>query len=111
MTDERRQHGLKRVRGLATLVRDAVEHGSRAVEKVHVELAARPFAILEHVHGIETPTKAVHIVHDLSVQTVYGSIRLVNGIVGATMEAALDAVEKAERGIAPKSQKLSSPDE
>ena len=97
MTDERRNQGFSRVRGLATLVRDAVEHGSRAVEKVHLELAGRPFSLLEHVPGIETPTKAVHIVHDLSVQTVYGSIRLVNGIVGATMEAALDAAERADR--------------
>lgn len=94
MTDEAKKQSLSRVRGLAALVRDAVEHGSRAVEKVHLEIAKRPFAVLEHVPGIEAPTRAVHVVHDLTVQSVYGSIRLVNGLVGTTVEAALDAVEQ-----------------
>ena len=38
---------LRRWRGLVALVRDGVEHGSRAVEKVHLETAERTFAILE----------------------------------------------------------------
>ncbi|MBK7397741.1 MAG: hypothetical protein IPJ34_15950 [Myxococcales bacterium] len=93
MTDEAKKQSLSRVRGLAALVRDAVEHGSRAVEKVHLEIAKRPFTVLEHVPGIEAPSRAVHVVHDLTVQSVYGSIRLVNGLVGTTVEAALNAVE------------------
>ena len=51
----RRTETLSRARGLAALVRDAVEHGSRAVEKVHLEIARRPFTVLEHVPGIEAP--------------------------------------------------------
>ncbi|MBL8716585.1 MAG: hypothetical protein JNL79_11350 [Myxococcales bacterium] len=94
MTDEAKKQSLSRVRGLAALVRDAVEHGSRAVEKVHLEIAKRPFTVLEHVPGIEAPSRAVHVVHDLTVQSVYGSIRLVNGLVGTTVEAALNAVEQ-----------------
>lgn len=94
MTDEAKKQSLSRVRGLAALVRDAVEHGSRAVEKVHLEIAKRPFTVLEHVPGIEAPSRAVHVVHDLTVQSVYGSIRLVNGLVGTTVEAALNAIEQ-----------------
>lgn len=94
MTDEAKKQSLSRVRGLAALLRDAVEHGSRAVEKVHLEIAKRPFTVLEHVPGIEAPSRAVHVVHDLTVQSVYGSIRLVNGLVGTTVEAALNAVEQ-----------------
>ncbi len=95
MNDDPKKQSLSRVRGLAALVRDAVEHGSRAVEKVHLEIAKRPFVVLEHVPGIEAPTRAVHAVHDLTVQSVYGSIRLVNGLVGTTVEAALDVVERS----------------
>lgn len=94
----RRTETLSRARGLAALVRDAVEHGSRAVEKVHLEIARRPFTVLEHVPGIEAPTKAVHVVHDLTVQSVYSSIRLVNGLVGATVEAAFDLAERPPQG-------------
>ena len=37
----------QRVRGLVKLAGEAVEHGSRAVERVHRATTARPFAILE----------------------------------------------------------------
>ncbi len=84
---------LSKWRGLAALVRDAVEHGSRAVERVQVETAARPFAILEEIPGVATPAKVVHVVHDLSVAGVHGSIRAVNTVVGKTVELALRAAE------------------
>ena len=80
----------KRWRGLFMLVRDAVDHGSRAVQKVHLETARRPFMILEHTPGIEQPSKMVHAIHDLTVSSVYESIRMVNAVVGNTLEIALD---------------------
>lgn len=85
MSEER-----KRWRGLVMLVRDAVEHGSRAIEKVHLESARRPFAILESIPAIEAPTKIVHTVHDLTVASVYGTIRAVNHVVGSTLDLALE---------------------
>ena len=87
----------KRLRGLAKLVRDAVEHGSRAVEKVHLETARRPFAILEHVPGIETPVKVVHGVHDLTVSSVYFTIRAVNHVVGSGIDLAFDTFGGTEK--------------
>lgn len=85
MNEERR-----RWRGLAMLVRDAVEHGSRAVEKVHLEAARRPFTVLEHIPVIDAPTKVVHAVHDLTVSSVYETIRIVNRVVGSTIDLALE---------------------
>jgi len=82
----------KRWRGLALLVRDAVEHGSRAVEKVHLETARRPFVILEHIPAIAEPTKLVHTVHDLAVTSVYETIRIVNRVVGSTVDVAFDTL-------------------
>jgi len=86
---------LAKWRGLAALVRDAVEHGSRAVERVQVETAARPFAILEEIPAVATPAKIVHVVHDLSVAGVHGSIRAVNSVVGKGIDVALRAAEDA----------------
>lgn len=75
--------------GLAQLLTDAVEHGSRAVERVHLETASRPFTILEHIPGVAEPAHVVHQVHDLWVGGVYGTIRLVNGVVRTVADVAL----------------------
>lgn len=92
----------KRWRGLVKLVGEAVENGSRAVEKVHLETARRPFAILEHIPGVATPAKVVHGVHDLSVSSVYFTIRAVNHVVVTSVDLALDTFGKGERAAAPK---------
>ncbi len=91
---------LKRWRGLARLIVDAVEHGSSAVERVHLGTANRTFAILEAVPGVREPAKVVHVVHDLSVRTVYGTVRLVNHALGRGLEVAFDAAssEDVDRG-------------
>jgi hypothetical protein len=85
---------MNRWRGLKALVQDAVEHGSRAVERVHMQTARRPFAILEQIPPIAAPTRVVHVVHDVTVTTSYAAVRLVNRVVGATVDIALDAVSE-----------------
>jgi hypothetical protein len=84
----------KRVRGLVQLVREGVEHGSAAVERVHLATAGRPFAILERLPGVSAPAKVAHEVHDFSVRSVYFSIRAVSYAVGTTLEAACALLEK-----------------
>ncbi len=86
----------KRWRGLKSLLIDAVEHGSRAVERVQKETAARPFAILEDLPDVGAPAKIVHAVHDVAVTGVHGAIRVVNKLVGATADVAFDVLEKSE---------------
>ncbi|MFV8749389.1 hypothetical protein ACNOYE_02430 [Nannocystaceae bacterium ST9] len=92
MTDER---GWQKWRGLKALVHDAVEHGSRAIERVHLDTARRPFALLEIVPGIATPTKVVHVVHDALVTTSYSAVRLVNAALGKAADVALDLLDDA----------------
>jgi hypothetical protein len=87
---------LKRWRGLRALVTDAVEHGSRAVERVQMDTAKRTFDVLEAIQPIAGPAKLVHLVHDATVGGVYGTIRVVNQVVGASVEAALEAVDEEE---------------
>jgi hypothetical protein len=85
---------LPRIRGLVSLVRDAVDGGSRAVQKVQLGIAKRTFDILEAVPGVREPTKVVHLVYDLSVNSTHGIIRLVNGAVGGVAEVALDRFDR-----------------
>jgi hypothetical protein len=87
---------VKRWRGLRALIGDAVEHGSAAVERVHLETARRPFAVLEHIPGIAAPAQAIHHIHDSVVAGVYGRIREVNRIVGGVIDAALDHIEQQD---------------
>lgn len=107
-----------RLRGLLTLVTDVVHHGSRAVEKVHRETAARPFGILEALPDvIAVPARSVHLVHDVSLTATYGSIRIVNEAVRATADVAFDLVDamagpRADEAPSEDSAKTSSvPDE
>lgn len=98
-----------RVRGLAALVGEAVDHGSRAVETVHRATARRPFAILELVKPIETPVRAIETVHSVSLTGVYASIRLVNRIVGAATTIAVDVLEARDLARASEPQPEASP--
>jgi hypothetical protein len=88
-----KQQSRHKWRGLAALVHDAVEHGSRAVERVHLDTSRRPFAILEHVPIVAGPSKVVHVVHDAFVSTGYATVRVVNAVVGKVADVALDLLE------------------
>ena len=84
----------KRWRGLSALVRDAVEHGSIAIERVQKETADRPFAILEMLGPIAGPVRVIHAVHDASVSSVHLTIRLINRAAGLVADKALDAIDR-----------------
>jgi hypothetical protein len=84
---------MKQWRGLSALVEDAVEHGSRAVERIHMVTAARPFRIIEYIPGVAAPTRVVHTMHDVAVTTTYRTIRLVNRAVGIVVGVTLEALD------------------
>lgn len=85
---------MQRWRGLTALVVDAVEHGSRAVERVQKEAARRPFEILEQIPPLQVPVKGIHEIHDTAVSGVHGMIRLVTKVVGGTVDVVIDVVER-----------------
>jgi len=64
--------------GLLRLAQDAVDHGSRAIEKVHLQSAQRPFFVLEQIPAIAGTVQLVHVLHDALVTTTYSAVRLVN---------------------------------
>ncbi len=92
-----------RLKGLVALAADAVRHGSAAIEKVQLDTAARTFAILESIPPLAVPTRVVRAVHDVSVKTTHGSIRLVTAIVKGGVDVAVDVVEERAGAAAPQS--------
>jgi hypothetical protein len=84
---------LKRLRGLRALIEDAVEHGSGAIERVHLATAARPFGVLERIPPTALVARAVHVAHDAIATGVYGTIRATNRLVGVAATMALDIAE------------------
>jgi hypothetical protein len=87
---------MRRWRGLKSLVIDAVEHGSRAVERLQLETARLPFDILEQIPPLTLPVKGIHVIYDTSVKGTHGMIRLVNRVVGDTLDVVLDVAEKRD---------------
>ena len=87
-------HALKRWRGLVALIRDGVEHGSRAVEKVHLEISERTFTVLEAIPGVAPPARIVHEVHHTFVRSTHAIVRGVSHGVTTGVDAALGAIEK-----------------
>jgi hypothetical protein len=90
--DERRKN-TERWRGLAALVQSAVENGSLAIERVQKETANRPFGILEQIPPIAPVARGVHVVHDVCVSTVHGTIRLMARVVGSGVGVAIDVLD------------------
>jgi hypothetical protein len=84
---------LKRLRGAAALLSDAVEHGTSAIERVHLATAARPFGILESIPPTALVARGVHLAHDTIASGVYGTIRAVNRAARSVVSAAFDVAE------------------
>lgn len=87
---------MRRWRGLKSLIVDAVDHGSRAVEKIQMEAARLPFDILEQIPPLTVPVKGVRAIHDTALSGTHGMIRLVNRVVGDTLDVVFDVVEKRQ---------------
>lgn len=85
---------MKRWKGLAALVTDAVVHGATAVEKVHLATSQRPFDILARIPVVSVPSQVVRVVHDVSTKAVYASIRGVTRVAGKSVELALDIADE-----------------
>ena len=89
---------MKRLRGVLHLVRDAVEHGSTAVEHLQKQAASTPFRVLEALPPLAAPARTIHAVHDAAVSGVHGLVRLVNRGVGKAADIALDVMEARVAG-------------
>ncbi|WP_437967406.1 hypothetical protein WMF04_49005 [Sorangium sp. So ce260] len=88
---------MERWRGLKDLVQDAVDHGSRAVERLQKHAVKLPFDLLEQIPPIREPVRGIRLIHDTTVSGVHGAIRLVNRAVGGTVDVVLFIAEQRRR--------------
>jgi hypothetical protein len=84
---------IRRLRGAADLVTDAIEAAATEAQRAHEAFARRPYAVLERIEPIAGPVKAIEGVHNLVMETAYGSVRVANAIVGAVVTTAIDRME------------------
>ena len=75
--------------GLSALLGDAVEQGSKAVERIHMQTAQRPFKIIEQIPPLAAPAHLVHEVHDTLVTLTYRQIRFWNKAVQKVAQVVL----------------------
>lgn len=82
---------MRRWRGLAELVVDAVDHGSRAVEEVHGQAGRWVFDLLERVPPLAGPARLVRSLQQRAIAGTYKTIRLANRLAGGLVVLAIDA--------------------
>lgn len=87
----------RRVRGLVSLVGDAVGAGTTGVERVHRTLLARPFTLAGMIPGMAAPAKGAHMVIDLATGATYSLVRLGSSAVTTIAGYAVDAAESANK--------------
>jgi hypothetical protein len=88
---------MTRWRGVAELVRDAVHHGTLAVEKVHQRVARTPFEVLALAPPLAAPARWLAARQAQLVGGTYTTIRAVNAVAGAIAGAIADAVGQPPR--------------
>jgi len=82
-----------RWRGLAALVQAGVDAGSRAVERVQLDVMARPLAIAAAIPKLAAPAETVKTLHALAVTSTHAGIRYCNELVGTALDRVLGAIE------------------
>jgi len=95
-------------RGFKDLLIDAVEQGTSAVERVHLEIARCSFFAVKQVPAIREPAHDVESVYNSLVSAAYASVRGVTRTVGSALDLAIDALEtlpshdeRGAEGVAP----------
>ena len=74
---------MKRLKGIARLVFDAVEETTKLVEETHEAVVKKHVDVLSAAPGLEPPVRAVDDVRRAVTRGVYESILLVNRGVSA----------------------------
>jgi hypothetical protein len=85
---------MTRCRGLAELLRDAVHHGTIAVERVHQHVARTPLEVIAHLPPLAAPARRFAALQGAWIGATYSTIRAVNGAVGVLAVAAAEWAER-----------------
>ena len=92
---------MTRWRGLKDLVEDAIDQGTRAIERIHAQAGRWVFGILQRVPPLATPARLASSLQQRIIVGTDGKIRLVNHLVGGIVGIALDLADAAPRRRPP----------
>ena len=84
---------IRRLRGAAALVTDAVEAAATEAQRAHEAFARGPYSVLARIEPIAGPVRAIESVQAAITAIAYGAVRAVNGIAGDVVASALDRLE------------------
>jgi hypothetical protein len=84
---------IRRLRGAAALVTDAVEAAATEAQRAHEAFARGPYAVLERIAPIAGPVRAIEGVQAAITATAYAAVRAVNGIAGDVVTKVIDRLE------------------
>lgn len=84
---------MEQLKGLITLVQEAIENGATTVEEVHRAIASKPLEVLKGIEPISETAGKVMDFQDRTIGSVYDTIRTVNAQVG---EMAKDLLAKMD---------------
>ena len=88
---------MNRLRGLAELVQDAVQHGTIAVEKVHQSVARTPLEVLALVPPLTATALWMADAQSRLIAASYRTIREASAAAGALAGTCIEAAERARR--------------
>lgn len=80
------------------LAEGGVALGADTVREIHKTIASIPFGILESIPATRDTTRLVRAIHDQTSDAVYGSIGLVNRLLGRGLRRGLGLEREARRG-------------
>ena len=86
----------KQIAEIQSLTEATVEGSTAAVRTVHKEIANVSFDALESIPATRDTTKLVRGIHDLTADSVYGSISAVNKLFGKGARLGLGVKEKKD---------------
>lgn len=86
---------MEQIKGLISLVQEAIENGATTVEEVHRTIADKPLEMLRKIGALDSTVSKVQQFQDETIGSIYETIRTVNAQVG---DLARDLLEKAESG-------------
>ena len=91
---------VSKLRGLASLVNDAVEHGSHALERVQLVMFERPVSLLTQLPRIGPIAEASLVVHRMVVRSSHLAIRTGNRATSLVLRGALHLLDAHDRSVA-----------
>lgn len=85
---------MEQLKGLVTLVQEAIENGATTVEEVHRSVASMPLEALKNIEQISPTVQKVQEIQDRTIGNVYDTIRMVNMQVGDIAKSMLEKAGK-----------------